>query len=88
MVSAFPQNTFTLLTGYFNTDIVDGFTYADRDYYFSGIRVTRGQWTKFADNQSVRCVSKGGVPRCCLTTDPDSYGCCWGVAPGPNGIVC
>ena len=71
------------------TDVdVDGFTFATRDYYFSGLWVRRGQWTKFSDIQSVRCVSKGGVPRCCNSGDPESYGCCWGVAPGPNGIVC
>ncbi|KAJ9645953.1 hypothetical protein H2201_005562 [Coniosporium apollinis] len=67
---------------------VDGFCYADRDYYYRGTWVKKGQWSKFADTQSVRCVSKGGVPRCCVTGDPESYGCCWGVAPGPNGIVC
>ncbi|KAG8943263.1 hypothetical protein FRC04_003130 [Tulasnella sp. 424] len=36
---------------------VDGFTYADRDYYYSGIKIKKGVWTKFASIQTVR---KGG----------------------------
>ncbi|KAH8802207.1 hypothetical protein F5882DRAFT_393178 [Hyaloscypha sp. PMI_1271] len=67
---------------------VDGFCYADRDYYFSGKKIIKGQWTKIATTQSVRCVSSGGVPHCCLTSDPQSDGCCWGSAPTSNGISC
>lgn len=67
---------------------IDGFCYADRDYYFSGRWVKRGQWTRISDPQTVRCVSYRGVPHCCVGGDPQSAGCCWGVAPGPNGIVC
>ena len=67
---------------------VDGFTYAERDYYWSGKWVKRGQWTKLSNSQTARCVSKGGVPHCCKTGDPESAGCCWGASPGDNGIIC
>lgn len=65
----------------------EGFCYADVDYYFSGRKITKGQWTKIG-SQTPRCVSYRGQPHCCVTGDPASAGCCWGVAPGPNGIVC
>ena len=43
---------------------MDGFTFAEREYYWAGILITRGEWTNIR-GQSARCIDgSGGRPRC------------------------
>lgn len=43
---------------------VDGFCYADRDYWYNGRKIVKGQWTKFNTLQTITCKDKAGAPHC------------------------
>ena len=46
---------------------VDGFTFADRDWYLHGKKFTKGIWHKFATTTNVVCDNVNGEPMCVLT---------------------
>ncbi|KAG8927804.1 hypothetical protein FRC03_009094 [Tulasnella sp. 419] len=46
---------------------VDAFTYADRDWVYGSRNMVRGQWVKFSNNQTAKCIERNGKPYCTVS---------------------